>query len=146
MSHLCTMHHPPRSCERTGGDHFGERNSWRVETAPSLPLLKHLQHLSLSLHLCGGSGITFEESTFNFTPQFLTKEEEFSTYPSSGLCWRDIYRVTYFQVSVRPHSQDQISDRKAVFCYISCLLCRWSKQSVTVSAHLGKAAHPSYLS
>ncbi|KAK9513545.1 hypothetical protein VZT92_027071 [Zoarces viviparus] len=32
----------------------------------------------------------FEESTFHVTPQFLTKkEEEFGTYASTGLRWRD---------------------------------------------------------
>ena len=61
---------------------------------PSLAPSKHRQHLSLSLHsaVAEGGG-TFEESTFHFTPSFSRRKEEFSTYPSSGLCWRDTQHV-----------------------------------------------------
>lgn len=56
-----------------------------------------------------GGGTFLGDSTFHVTPQFLTKKEEFSTCPSSGLSWRDKQhvqgescgKVTYFQVSVQ---------------------------------------------
>ncbi|KAF1387696.1 hypothetical protein PFLUV_G00082640 [Perca fluviatilis] len=105
------MHRPPPSKERTGGDHFGERNSRRVEKTPTSPPSKH-QPQPLPPP-SGDRGTSFEESTFHITPKFLTKEEEFSTYPSSGLCWRDTQHVegeacalmTYFQVSQVTQSQ-----------------------------------------
>lgn len=130
----------PRPKTRTGGDHFGERNSWRVETTPISPPSKHQQHLSLFLHpMMAGGGDTFEESTFHVTPQFLTQKEEFSTYPSSGLCWRDTQHVegeacgwaTYFQVSVAtplqcPPWRIGSQAKKRVLCCISCVLYSWS--------------------
>lgn len=125
----------------------------------------HLAHFkaptsAVFLHPAGGRGTPFEESTFHVTPPpFLTKEEEFSPYPSSGLCWRDTQHVegeacarsddlfsgrcghTVAVSSV----EDRITDQKTlVLCCISCLL--YSRElRVLVPAHLRKAAHPSHL-
>lgn len=137
------MHRPPPSYERTGGDHFGERNSWRVETTPSLLPFKAPttpQHVPPPCG-CKGGGGTFEESTFHITPQFLTKKEEFSTYPSSGLCWRDIPRVegeacgraTYFQVSVATKTQCfplRIRSQTRKRCFVACPVCQM-EQSIS---------------
>lgn len=135
MSHLCTMHRPPLSKERTGGDHFGERNSWRVEKTPSSRPLQSTDNTSASPSTprWQGGG-TFEESTFHVTPQFLTKKEEFSTYPSSGLCWRDTQhvegeacaRATYFQVSVATRPQCppwRIGSQTRRRCFVASPVC-----------------------
>lgn len=131
------MHRPPLSKERTGGDHFGERNLWRVEKTNISPPSKHQPQ-----------GDTFEESTFHHTPQFVTKTREFSTYPSSGLCWRDTQhaegpQTTYFQVSVAAQSQcppggsDHRPEDGALLHLLS--------PGVRVPARLRKAAHPTRL-
>lgn len=131
MSHLCTMHRPPPSCERTGGDHFGERNSWRVETTPFSPPSKHQQHLSLSLHPAGG-GTPLRRAPSTSLPQFLTKKEEFSTYPSSGLCWRETLhgqgcsRATYFQVGAATRSRcspPRIRSKIRKRCFVASPVC-----------------------
>ncbi|KAI9532335.1 hypothetical protein NQZ68_033276 [Dissostichus eleginoides] len=110
------MHRPPLSKERTGGDHFGERNLWRVEKTNISPPSKHQPQ-----------GDTFEESTFHHTPQFVTKTREFSTYPSSETLntqkalRRPIFRSVWLHSrSVLP--EDQITDQKTVLCCTSCLL------------------------
>lgn len=151
MSHLCTMHRPPPSCERTGGDHFGERNSWRVETTPFSPPSKHQQHLSLSLHPVG-EGDTFEESTFHVTPpvsheeggvqhlsflRFMLERDTTRTRLQSG----DLFSGRRGHTVAVLSAEDQITDQKTVLCCISCLLYRWSKVS---QCHLRKAAHPSH--
>lgn len=120
--------------------------------APPTPS-KHQEHLSLSLRPVWLE-YTFEESTFHLTPQFLTNKEESSTYPSSGLCWRDTIRRRrnlrlgdlFSGQSVAPQSvssmEDQITDQKTVLRRISFLL--YSQSLITVPAHLRKAAHPSH--
>lgn len=140
MSHFCTMHRPPLSKEWTGGDHFGERNSWRL-AQPSCPFKAPTTpqpHPPPCGRGLGVGGHLLGENTFHVTPQFLTKKEEFSTYPSSGLSWRDKQhaqgescgRVTYFQVSVQTDTvssvEDQITDQKTELCCNSGLLHSWS--------------------
>lgn len=53
--------------------------------------------------------------------------------------------MAYFQVGVWPRGQNKISDPKTVYL-LQLLSARQTEQSVTVPTHLGKAAHPSYLS
>lgn len=83
---------------------------------------------------CSGRGTPFEESTFHVTPQFLTKKEEFSTYPSSGLCWRDTQHVegescgqaTYFQVSAATQPQCppwRIGSQTGRRCFVASPVC-----------------------
>lgn len=112
MSHLCTMHRPPLSKERGlvettlgRGIHGGWRGHPSPFKAPTTP--QPLPPPS------GGRGTPLSRAPSTSLPQFLTKKEEFSTYPSSGLCWRDTQhvegeactRATYFQVSVATQSQ-----------------------------------------
>lgn len=134
MSHLCTMHRPPLSKERTGGDHFGERNSWRVEKTLISPPFKAPTTPQPLPPPSGGRGTPLSRAPSTSLPQFLTKKEEFSTYPSSGLCWRDTQRVegegcawaTYFQVSVATQSQCppwRIGSQTRRWCFVASPVC-----------------------
>lgn len=128
------MHRPPQSKERTSGDHFGERNSRRVEETPISPLQStDNTSASPSTFWWRGGGTPLRRQHLPHHSQFLTKKEEFSTYPSSGLYRRDTHaegesctRATYFQVSVATQSvssvEDWITDLKTVLCCISSLL------------------------
>lgn len=138
------MHRPPPSCERTGGDHFGERNSWRVETTPFSPLQSTNNTSARPSTLLGGTPLRRAPSTS--LPQFLTKKEEFSTYPSSGLCWRETHntekekaasRATYFQVSAASRSRcsDHRPENSALLHLLSALQM---EQSVTASSRKGR--------
>lgn len=128
MSHLCTMHRPPLSKERTGGDHFGERNSWRVEKTPISPPFKAPTTPQPFPPPSSGRGTPFSRAPSTSLPQFLTKKEEFSTYPSSGLCWRDTQhvegeacaRATYFQVSVATQCPPwRIGSQTRIRCFVA---------------------------
>lgn len=130
MSHLCTMHRPPLSCERTGEETtLGRAVLGRVETTPFSPL-QSTNNTSACPSTLRWHGDTFEESTFHVTPQFLTKKEEFSTYPSSGFCWKDTQHIeggtcslpTYFQVTCGLtvfSTEDQTRNR----CFVASPVC-----------------------
>lgn len=139
ISALCiTLPCPVRGLVETtfGGEEFMEGCD------STLPPLRSTHNTSArpSLHPAVAVGWLWGEHLQTSLPHFLTKKEEFSTYRSSGLCWRGAYLVTYFQVGVWPRGQNKISDPKTVY------LLQVQEQSVTVPTHLGKAAHPSYLS
>lgn len=104
----------------------GIHGGWRRR--PSRPLSKHQQHLSLSLHPAVAGGHLLSRAPSTSLPQFLTKKEEFSTYPSSGLCWRDTQhveeeactRATYFQVSVATQCPPwRIGSQTRIRCFVA---------------------------
>ncbi|KAK5862537.1 hypothetical protein PBY51_017922 [Eleginops maclovinus] len=73
----------------------------------------------------------FKAPTSGGHPQFLAKTEEFSTYPSSGLCWRDtqkqkpsddLFSGQGGRTVTVSSPEDQITDQKTVLCCTSCLL------------------------
>lgn len=141
------MHHPPLSCERTGGDHFwGERNSWRVATAPFHPFEAPTTPQPVPPSTLRWQWDDFEESTFKLhSPTFSQRRRSSAriapqVYVGEARIWWPI-----FQVGVWPRGQNKISDPKTVYL-LQLLSARRTEQSVTVPTHLGKAAHPSYLS
>lgn len=156
ISALCiTLPCPKRGLVETT---FGERNSCRVEKTPISPLQStDNTSASPSTPVMAGGGDTFwGESTFHFTPQFLTKKEEFSTYPSSGLCWRDTQHVegescgqaTYFQVRVATQAQFppwRIGSETRRQCSVASLVCSTVRaKSLSARSSQKKAAHPSH--
>lgn len=150
ISALCiALPCPKRGLTHTtfGGEEFMEGGE-DTHLTPS----KHRSQLSLSLHASQWQGDTSEESTFHFTPPFLTKKEEFSTYSSSGFllerhttCRRrrksqwliDLFSGQGGHTAAVSSVEDQITDL-TVLCCISCLLYSWMELKVLVSAHFGK--------
>lgn len=109
----------------------GIHGGWRRH--PSCPL-QSTNNTSASPSTLWWQGDTFEESTFHVTPQFLTQKEEFSTYPSSGLCWSDTQHAegeacgqkTYFQVSVATQFQCppwRIGSQTRRRCFVASPAC-----------------------
>lgn len=131
MSHLCTMHHPPLSCERTGGDHFwGGRNSWRVATAPFHPFEAPTTPQPVPPSTLRWQWDDFEESTFKLhSPTFSQRRRSSAriapqVYVGEARIWWPIFRSACGR-AVRIRSLT----RKRCICYNSCLLGRWSKAS-----------------
>ncbi|KAL7394239.1 hypothetical protein ABVT39_022858 [Epinephelus coioides] len=137
MSHLCTMHRPPLSKERTGGDHFGERNSWRVEKTPISPPFKAPTTPQPFPPPSSGRGTPFEQSTFHVTPP--VSHEEGGVQHLSLLRFMLERHTTRRRRSLRTgdlfsgqcgHTvssmEDRITDQNTVLCCISCPLCSLS--------------------
>lgn len=156
MSHLCTMHRPPLSKERTGGDYIWGEDFMQGGEDTHLAPSKHRQHLSLSLHPCdggGGEGTPFEErapstslpsfsrrrrSSALIPPQVYVGETHNTSKESPAVRW-PIFRSKW------PHSRSFLRGGSDQRPEDGALLHLWSAPQselrVLVPAHLRKRLH-----
>lgn len=150
MSHLCTMHRPPLSKERTGGDHFGERNSWRVEKTPISPL-QSTDNTSASpctLWWRGG-GDTFEERTPSTSlPSFSRRRRSSALIPpqvyvGDTTCRRriprsgDLFSGQCGNTVAVSSVEDRITDQRTAFVASPVCSTVGAKSLSALSSHKG---------